>query len=117
MSSPSHAEFLCAEPIPEGASVKVTCKDFDELNPQGLVDELFAQAADRGDHILYLDLDEVEYLSSGMLGVLIVLDRRLQNVGGRLVLLNLNPGVYEVFHATRVDDLLDIHRKGEVGVA
>ena len=117
MSTPSHAEFLCAAPVPEGAAVKVTCKDFDALQPQGLVDELFGFAADRGDHVLYLDLDEVEYMSSGMLGVMIVLDRKLRDVGGRLVLLNLNPGVYEVFHATRFDDLLDCHRKPEAATA
>ena len=61
----------------------------------------------RGGHLL-LDFSKVEYINSDDLGVLINLHKKMQRLGGRLTLSNLNAQVYEVFTVTRLHTLLTI---------
>jgi anti-anti-sigma factor len=60
-------------------------------------------------------MDEVEYLNSGFLDVLVRVHKKLKSRNSRLRLGNLDPQIYEVFHATKLDELLDI-RKRECGL-
>jgi anti-sigma B factor antagonist len=55
-----------------------------------------------------MDLGNVTYLNSSALGLLLRLHKRLRDRGGRLVVSNLAPQVYEVFEVTRLNTLLDI---------
>jgi anti-anti-sigma factor len=57
---------------------------------------------------LELDLGNVTYLNSSALRLLLRLHKRLRDRGGRLVVANLAPQVYEVFEVTRLHTLLDI---------
>jgi anti-anti-sigma factor len=70
---------------------------------QGLTDNL-----DRT-HLL-LDFCNVDRITSVELGTLVLLHRRMNQSGGRLTLFNLNPDVFEVFVATRLETLIDICR-------
>jgi len=115
MSSWPHTDLLHVETAPDGLLVKICCPEYDETNAQGIAAELFEIARARGEHVVYLDLDEVEYLSSSMLGGLILLDRKLQDAGGRLTVFNARPQVYELFLITRLNDILDVHERGDVG--
>ena len=76
-------------------------EDLMEGELEGLTDE------PRGCHLL-LDFSKVEYLNSDDLVVLINLHKRMQRLGGRLTLFNLNAQVYEVFTVTRLHTLLTI---------
>jgi anti-anti-sigma regulatory factor len=58
---------------------------------------LFEQVRALGLHSVLLDLVDVEYLSSEVLGALLNLSRRLQDDGGRLLVRNLGPVVRLVF--------------------
>jgi anti-anti-sigma factor len=58
---------------------------------------LLEQVHALGRHSVLLDLADVEYLSSDVLGALLHLSRRLRDDGGRLVLRNLGPVVRLVF--------------------
>jgi anti-anti-sigma factor len=117
MATLARAGHLQVVPGQDGIVVKFICKEFDEMLAYGLTDELFDVAADAGRYNVCLDFWEVEFLSSVVLGKLLVLDRKLRGAGGRLTMLNLNPKVFEVFHVSRCDDFLDVHVKAEPAVA
>jgi anti-anti-sigma factor len=57
---------------------------------------------------LLLNFDNVTYLSSNGLGMLITLQKQLEGVGGCFVLCNVAPPVYEAFETTRLTGLLNI---------
>lgn len=46
---------------------------------------------------LVLDFSDVSYVSSAGLRVVLVVAKRLKEIGGRLVLIGLTPSVHEVF--------------------
>jgi anti-anti-sigma factor len=54
-----------------------------------------------------LDLRDINAMTAGTLGKLIILNRTVRAIGGRLVLRNVNPLVSEVFRATRLDTVFD----------
>ena len=56
------------------------------------------------------DFDRVSYLSSNALGMLIGLQRRINQRKGRLKLAGINEDVMEVFRITKLDTVLDIYK-------
>ena len=100
--------FLLAETVPDGVRVRLTCDALDASNTAGLVDALVARTLGAPDPNLFLDLGAVDYLSSAVLGQLLVLSRRLRDAGGQLALFNLRPAVAEVLRASLLIDLLDV---------
>jgi anti-anti-sigma regulatory factor len=64
-----------------------------------LADELFELALESGRPRLYLDFGAVDVLASIVPGKLLALERRLREVGARLVPCNLNPVLQELFRA------------------
>lgn len=57
-----------------------------------------------------LDLQNVEYMDSGCVGVLVELLTKLQNAGGRIALANTAHNVEYLFKLTRLDRLFPICR-------
>ncbi|MCA9280268.1 MAG: STAS domain-containing protein [Phycisphaeraceae bacterium] len=57
-----------------------------------------------------LDLQNVEYMDSACIGVLVELLTRLQQVGGQIALVNADPNVEYLFKLTRLDRLFPICR-------
>lgn len=57
-----------------------------------------------------LDLQNVRYMDSACVGVLVELLTRLQNTGGRIALVNADPNVEYLFKLTRLDRLFPICR-------
>lgn len=111
MSALPHMPAVDVEPLADGVMVHFHCKDFDEVTTVGLTDNLSELAHEQGRPSMYLDLGDVEYLSSATMGRLIVLDKKLRDAGGRLHLCNLNPPVYQLFRTARLNCLLDIRPK------
>jgi anti-anti-sigma factor len=66
----------------------------------------------QGQRLLVLNLGQVTGLASRALGVLVGLHKRLAEVGGRLVLCEVSPFLYEFFEAAKLPGLLCI-RDGE----
>ncbi|MBN1345808.1 MAG: STAS domain-containing protein [Phycisphaerae bacterium] len=58
---------------------------------------------------MLLDFENVEHLSSAVLSMLINLNKRVDEQGGKLKLANIKPQIYEVFKITRLNELFDIH--------
>jgi anti-sigma B factor antagonist len=63
---------------------------------------------DAGHHRLVIDMDEVNYISSGGLKVLIAAWRKAQALGGTIVLAGMQPKVYKVFEISGFDSLFTI---------
>ena len=83
----------------------------DESTTLVLGEELVALADGPGRGVLVVDLGNVEFLSSTMLGVLIRMHRTLGARDRRLVVANVRPVVYEVFEATRLNTYLEVRRE------
>jgi anti-sigma B factor antagonist len=66
---------------------------------------------------LVLDLGNVSYLTSTILGVFLRLQRTLHTVGGGLVLVNAMPQIREIFAITRLDQVLEIRDVDHAGCA
>jgi anti-sigma B factor antagonist len=62
---------------------------------------------------LLIDFRHVEHLSSAALGMLITLNKQVLERGGRLVLANIHPQIYEVFKITRLNKLFNIQSTTE----
>jgi anti-anti-sigma regulatory factor len=82
-----------------GVLVKLNPRDLDVRTVSILADELFELALESGRPKLYLDFTRITMLPSLVPGKLIALDRRLRQIGGRVVLCNLCPDVQEHFEA------------------
>ena len=70
-------------------------------------DELFSLVAP--ERILLLDLSNIVYLSSTMLGVFIRLQRHLREQSGEMSLCGLPPDIAEVFRITKLDKTFHIY--------
>ncbi len=62
---------------------------------------------------LVLDFRHVKFLSSGVLGLLIRVSKRVYEQEGELRLCNIHPGIYEVFKITRLTSVFDIYEDVE----
>lgn len=83
-------------------------KILDAANIQELGDELFGLVETDGRKNLLLNFSNVEFMSSAALNKLIVLNKKVQGVGGKMRLSNLRPEIYDVFVITRLNTVFDI---------
>jgi len=68
----------------------------------GVRDELFEAVARHGTGKVVLDLHQVRYMASAGFQPLILLHRKMQGEGGRLVLCGLSTVLNEVFRVTKL---------------
>jgi anti-anti-sigma factor len=73
-----------------------------DLVVDGLRDELLEAVARHGARLVVVDLQKVRYLGSAGFQPLLVLHRKLQGEGGRLLLCGLSPVLTEVFRVTKL---------------
>jgi anti-sigma B factor antagonist len=117
MSSQPRRRRLEVEQIGDVTVVNfVDRKILDEQHIQIIGDQLFSLVDNDGLRKLLLNFGNVEYLSSAALGKLITLNKKLQAVGGRLVLCNIDPQIYEVFEITRLDKFFNIQKEEQAAV-
>src|ERR1700738_1865261 len=112
MSSPPRRRRLEVEDIGDVTVVNFTDrKILDEQNIQVIGEQLFSLVDEVGRRKLLLNFANVEYLSSAALAKLITLTKKLQQVGGGLILCNISEQIYEVFEITKLNKLFNIHRE------
>ena len=95
------------------------------LVPQGRIDSSNAKAfesgvlsaIDGGSRQLLLDLGDINYMASAGLRVLLLAAKRLQSLGGKLVLCSLSDRVHEVLKIAGFNTLLDIRSDRESALA
>lgn len=81
---------------------------------RGVIDEmgveLYSLVDQEGLKKILVNLDGVEYLASQALGKLIALQKKSDNSGGKVILCNIDPVVYEVLEITRLDKFFRIEK-------
>jgi anti-sigma B factor antagonist len=112
MSSQPRRRRLEVEDIGDVTVINfVDRKILDEQNIQVIGEQLFGLVDQDGRRKLLLNFGNVEYLSSAALGKLITLNKKLQAAGGRLILCNIDPQIYEVFEITKLDKFFNIQKE------
>ena len=74
-----------------------------------IVDKVY-ELARTGSTNVRFDVGEVEYIPSTSLGALIALDRRIEDLGGQLVLARPSPSLCELLDITGLDSVLTVER-------
>jgi anti-sigma B factor antagonist len=85
-------------------------KILDDQVIQAIGEQLFSLVEELGRGRMFLNFGNVKYLSSAALGKLVTLNKMVNNVGGQLVLCNINPQIEEVFAITKLNMLFSIQR-------
>lgn len=117
MSSPARRRRLEVESIGDVTVVNfVDRKILDEQNIQIIGEQLFSLVDEEGLRKILLNFSNVEYLSSAALGKLITLNKKLQAAGGKLILCNIDPQIYEVFEITKLDKFFKIMKEEQAAL-
>lgn len=91
---------------------------FDDKTVREVSDQLNAVLPTGGKAIrLVLDFTGVDLISSSLLGKLILLLRRVEGGGGRLLLCELSPTVQAVFRTSNLDKLFKVVRDRPAALA
>ena len=99
----------------DGTLVKLTQRDLDKDTVAVLGDELFELARESGRPNLYLDLGGIRLMDSVVVGKALSLDTKLRKHGGRLILVNIDPFIFQIFHVARLTEILDIRKAEATG--
>jgi anti-sigma B factor antagonist len=117
MSSQPRRRRLEVEDIGDVTVVNFTDKKIlDEQNIQIIGEQLFSLVDDLGRRKLLLNFSNVEYLSSAALGKFITLNKKVNAAGGRLILCNIDPQIYEVFEITKLNKLFNIQKEEQAAL-
>jgi anti-anti-sigma factor len=112
MTTPTERPNLRVECTDAGPVVRlIDCPSLNEQTTPGIEAQLLALAGELGAVTLRLDLSGVRYASSIALGMLINLRQKLRAAGGQLAVFGVQEEIYDVIDATRLTNLLDIHRE------
>ncbi|MDG2424894.1 MAG: STAS domain-containing protein [Phycisphaerales bacterium] len=81
----------------------------DESNIQQIGKELNESIEGKSSPSMIIDFGNVEHLSSAALGILITMNSRIGDMGGKMCLSNIRPEIFEVFKITKLDRIFNIH--------
>lgn len=80
------------------------------------VESTVNEIIDNGELYLVFDLKEVKYLSSSGLRIFIAALRKLNKLGGKLKLANMNESVKRIFKVVELIDLFEIYPSVEEAI-
>ncbi|MCY4120294.1 MAG: anti-sigma factor antagonist [Acidobacteria bacterium] len=83
----------------------------------GEFDKVIQQRIRSGHHHLLIDCTNVVFAASSALRILLVNVRKLNEIGGRLALCNMNPHVFDIFETAGFTKLMNIRDTFEEGLA
>ena len=83
-----------------------------EYHADQVGEQLLALADPPGTRFVTLDLGNVEYVTSTILGHLVALNKRLKGAGGRLTLDHVRPAVLDILRVTQLDQVIDTRPAG-----
>jgi anti-anti-sigma factor len=114
MPTPPDRPNLKVEQTETGVVVHlVGCGSLNEQTTPDVEQQLIGLAAELGSVHMIVDLAAVHYMSSIGLGMLIGLRQKLRSAGGQLSTCGVREEIYDMFDATRLTRLLDVHRDRE----
>lgn len=105
------AEFLRVETLPSAHVVELTLPDLiDPLEFDALNEQMKSALDGRANGKWIIDLSQVTYMGSAMLGLMVNIRYRVKTAGGVLVLCGLCPRLVEIFRACCMERLFTIVR-------
>jgi anti-sigma B factor antagonist len=109
MSQPPRRRRLDLEDVGDVIVVRfVDRKLLDEQNIQIIGEQLFSLVDEDGRRKLLLDMENVEYLSSAMLGKIFTLQRKMDELGGMMAFFAMAPEIMEVWDIIRLQHWLRV---------
>jgi anti-anti-sigma factor len=84
-----------------------TASIMDQRTIEAIGADLYALVDEMAKKKIVLDFAAVKFLSSQMLGVLIHLQKKARQIGGRVVLCAMRPELMKVFQITKLDKILE----------
>jgi anti-anti-sigma factor len=81
----------------------------DESTINDISDSLFSVLEEQHTEHMIVSFVRVKHLSSMALGMLIRLNKKVEEGGGMLKLCDIKPSLYEIFRITKLDKLLSIY--------
>ena len=97
-----------------GTEVTIATFDVDNILEEQQIKKLEAALtpviARNEEKKLVLNFENVRFMSSAFLGLLVKVHKRVIEAGGRLQLMNLDPKIYKVFEITQLTKIFDIVR-------
>ena len=93
-----------------------TSRILDQSNVQQLGEEFDELLEKHNLDNIVLNFDNVNYMSSAVMGKLVALHKKVNSEGGSLILTNIHPDIYEIFEIMRFDQLFDIRENEEDAV-
>jgi anti-anti-sigma factor len=114
MPSPACAPSLTVAFDGARSIIRVVDAHFDSAADPAPGEQLYRLIEKLEQPDVVLDFDNVRYVSSIGLTVLLSLQRQLRAAGGRLTILNVHPPVWDIFAVTRLDTLLEVQAKDAI---
>jgi len=94
--------------------VTLTDENILEENDIRALQESIMPVVEQAERInLILDFQNVRFLSSAVLGLLIRISKKIYERNGQLRLCNINPKIHEIFKITRLTKIFDIYQDVE----
>ena len=90
-------------------SITILSFESEDIRDSEPLRAMITKFLEEGRRDFLIDLENVVYLSSSVLGLLITLFKDLKLKGGRLELVNAQPSISNLFEITRLDKILEIY--------
>ncbi len=111
-----HRQHLEVEEIGDITVVNFTDKNLNEWDIQIIGQRLFGLVNEQGKKNILLDFTNVEYLPTAGLGKLIILNDKVINAGGKLVICSAPPNICKIFEIVRLNKLIQIVEHQQEGL-
>lgn len=100
----------------EGSVTVISFDEDEHLRDPEPVRDFMRRIIDEGNHQILVDLANVAYISSAVLGLWITLFRELKEKNGSLKLVNIQPSISHIFNITRLDRIIEMFNDRETAI-
>ncbi len=107
---PKEEPLATLEILGSTAIATVTVNELTGANASTLISDLLTEFAEARVRHFVFDLQNVTYMDSACIGVMVEMLTRIQTAGGRIALVNAGQSVSYLFKLTRLDRLFPICR-------
>jgi anti-anti-sigma factor len=110
MATTQRHRWLSVEQVGDITVVRFTQQDIiDEEASRAVGDQLLEMVEQHERRCLVINLANVQRITSIVVGKLIGINKRMQKLGGRLALCNINPVIRQIFDTLRLTRLFNIY--------
>lgn len=102
------SELFTIEHTIENGVLVISFMEDDQLRDPDPLKDFIQKHVKEGNTKILLDLENVTYISSSMLGLFISISRDLSSNTGKIKILNPQPGISNVFRMTRLDRIFEM---------